>query len=196
MSKSENYQTLLRKLLPPGKLWNFESTSNFALLLLSLADSFSRVDDRALDLLEERDPRTSFELLPDWERICGIVPPVPSSIANRRNAVVAKLLGLGPLTKQFYVNLAETLGYTITIDDINTFNEFKVGISTVGQSLTNNPGGWPWAFSITVPIHTTRHFMVGSGTAGDPLVEFGDTAFEALIRKNIAAHANVIIQYQ
>lgn len=76
-------------LLPRGQAWPREIDSTLVLTVNGLANYWGYVDGRAADLLEtESDPRTTVELLPDWERNWGLPDPCfPSaqSITERQN---------------------------------------------------------------------------------------------------------------
>jgi hypothetical protein len=87
---ADAYARMMRHLLPPGKLWRHDSDSVLSKVLLASADEMERIDQRALDLIEEADPRTTTELLPDFERELGLV--AEGTLAERRARVVALLL--------------------------------------------------------------------------------------------------------
>ena len=67
---------------------------------------WGHVDGRAADLLEiESDPRTTVELLPDWERAWGLPDPCfpnATSIAERQNMLVLVMTLLGGQSRAFY----------------------------------------------------------------------------------------------
>lgn len=120
MSLAERYASMLRKLLPPGKAWEAEPGSVLASLLSALSLEPARVHERALQLIEEADPRTATELLPDHERMVGIDQDAcvqNATIAGRRAAVVAKRTADndGPSSTPRVTELAETTGYGIQI---------------------------------------------------------------------------------
>jgi uncharacterized protein YmfQ (DUF2313 family) len=154
-----------------------------------------RIDARASDLIREADPRSSTELLSDWEELTGlpgICGTIGDTIEDRRNQVVAKLTQLGKQNKQFFISLAATIGYTITVNDIEEYQEFKAG-SRAGDRLTN--GSWVYTFTIHAPAFTVRYFKAGANVAGDRLLEYGDELFECLISSNKPAHTEVIFTY-
>jgi hypothetical protein len=87
---AEAFARMFKALLPPGKLWRHDSDSVLSKVLLASADELERVDQRARDLIEESDPRTATELLPDYERELGLV--AEGTVEQRRARVVALLL--------------------------------------------------------------------------------------------------------
>lgn len=108
---------VLQALLPPGLAWPREADATLTKLLRALAYEFCRVKDRGQDLLSEIDPRTTLELLEDWERVFGLPDEcsTPTTIAGRRTALHGKMLGFGDPSEAYFVALALSLGYTITI---------------------------------------------------------------------------------
>ncbi|MDR3661593.1 MAG: DUF2313 domain-containing protein, partial [Mycobacterium sp.] len=71
----EQYQEQLRSLLPAGPAWDPEQVPEIQPVLLGIAQELARVDARAVDLLNEVDPVTVSELVPDWERVMNLPDP-------------------------------------------------------------------------------------------------------------------------
>lgn len=59
------------RLWPPGQFVTGPESVNFK-TMHALGEEMSRVDQRQIDLLEESDPRTTSELLPEWEAQYGL----------------------------------------------------------------------------------------------------------------------------
>lgn len=87
---AEAYQRVLSALLPPGKLWRLDSSSVLSKLLLGCADELARVDQRVRDMLNECDPSTAVELLPEYEAALGLV--AAATTAERQANIVALLV--------------------------------------------------------------------------------------------------------
>lgn len=81
---------VLKALLPPGRLWNLDPDSELSRTLAAAADELARIDARARTLLDEANPLTTTELLPDFERALGLASE--GSLAERRGRVVALLV--------------------------------------------------------------------------------------------------------
>ena len=114
-AKAEDYRRLLAALLPQGLIWPRDAESNLGRLLHSLAEELARIDARGGDLINEADPRTAFELLSQWEKVCGLpdeCSALSETLAARRGAVLAKLTALGGQTPDYFIELAATLGYS------------------------------------------------------------------------------------
>lgn len=86
---AEAYADMLVSLLPPGKLWRWTG-SVLRKLLLGSADELTRLDARVTDLLNEADPTTTLELLPEYERELKLDPA--ASADERRARIVARLV--------------------------------------------------------------------------------------------------------
>lgn len=71
------YREQLRKLLPVGKLWKPKSSGTLMKLLEAIGAEGCRIDDRGVDLVNESDPRTTDQLLAEWEGWLGIPDVCP-----------------------------------------------------------------------------------------------------------------------
>lgn len=112
---------LLKLLLPPESIdprapsISAELAAEGAALDIAMAS--------ADQLLDEADPRTTYALLTDWERVyglpesCVVAAGIAQTSAERRAALVAKEAMTGGQSRDFFIGLAATLGYTITITE-------------------------------------------------------------------------------
>ncbi|MBW1784813.1 MAG: DUF2313 domain-containing protein, partial [Deltaproteobacteria bacterium] len=111
----KKYSSLLKNLLPLGKAWeNVKNNSLFE----GLATELCRIEDRGVDLLREFGPLTTEELVEDWEALLGIpdeCTPEDQTLDERRIQINQKLGLVGGINAQFYIDLAASLGFTITI---------------------------------------------------------------------------------
>lgn len=186
---------LILRLLPPGVAWTRDQTSVLYKLAASIAEELCRIESRAVQLLVESDPRTTTELLEDWERVLGLPGDcvgLAGTIQERRANIVSKLIARSAQTKAFYVMLAATLGYTITVDDIIEYDAFHVE-EPLEQPIYGDE--WAHVFSITFPANVTREFRVDENSVEDRIVEFGDDLIECVIEDNKPAHSVVLFQY-
>lgn len=128
------YRHQLQALLPSGPAWPRDADADLTRTLDALAEELVRIDVRANTLIDEADPRTTSELLSDWERIAALPAAyvtAPQSEADRRQALHAKLTLLGGQMPDFFIELAAGLGITITIME---FRPARVGKSTIGAA--------------------------------------------------------------
>lgn len=175
---AEAYADQLEKLLPRGPLWRPEPGGVLANLLLAAADELARVDGRARDLLEEADPRTTSELLDDWERVAGLPDPCADPITDpdeRRAVLVAKLVGIGGINQADYVAVAADLGFHVEIEELHPW---AAGIGFAGGKLTNDAWAFVWY------VH-----------AGDDLSAAEQSKLECFLRPLAPAHTSVAFLY-
>lgn len=195
MSKVIFYKAQLQRLFPQGKLFKFFDGSNQDKLVAGIADELARIDDRGDKILQESDPRTTEELLPEWEEMLGLPDECGSNavtVQDRRNQILQKLKLLGGQSKALYVELAQQLGYDVSIEDVIEYQPFVAG-SRAGDRLTNGP--WQHTWAMIIPEFTVRPFVAGS-YAGERLVEFGDDLLECIITKYKPAQTIVLFIYE
>lgn len=192
---SSDYLAQLQALLPQGFAWPRQADAALTKLLLAWADELARIDGRAADLIEEADPRTTAELLVDWERVAGLPDPCVAALAGtqatmqRRATLVAKLTTIGGQSAAYYIALAARLGYTITITEHKTFTVR----SKVNDPLNDLP--WRFVFTVNAPLDTVRRFTVRSAVT-DPLAAWGNELLECVISRLKPAHTHVLFAYQ
>ena len=190
---SDDYKAMLSALLPHGTAWPRNSQSTLQKVLASLADEFGRADGRSVDLLAESDPRSSSELLSDWERVCGLPDPcvanIAQSVQQRRAAVEARLTSVGGQSREYYRAYAFRLGYEITIDE---FPPFVAG-SSAGDQVHNN--SWAHTWRINSGAVTVQDFRVGEAAVGEALRTWGNEALECALNKLKPAHTVLLFAY-
>ena len=140
----DNYGDAFLTLLPQGQAWPKRPGSTLDLACRGLAEYWGFVDSRAADLLEqESDPRTTIELLPDWERNWGLPDPcyeAPQTIGERQLALVMRMTMIGAQSREFFIEIAEMIGYDITISE---YRVFVVGMDRCGDSRVYADGTNP-----------------------------------------------------
>ncbi len=186
-----DYLAQLQALLPQGPAWPRESSANLTKLLRAMADEFVRIDGRASQLLEETDPRTTLELLADWERVAGLPDScvtASQTTAQRRAALHARLTTLGGQSAAYFIALAESLGYTVTITEFH--------LHTVEDDVDYPLYAAPWQFAwqVNAPQDTIGVFSVAD-TVDDPLAWWGNESLECVIGRLKPAHTHVLFAY-
>lgn len=146
----EDYGTAFLTLLPQGQAWPKYPGTTLDLACRGLAEYWGYVDGRAADLLEiESDPRKTTDrpeppppdgLLDDWERNWGLPDPCevypPETQEARQDELVYKMTLLGAQNRQFFIDLAERKGQTVTIRE---YAPYMCGVSWVGDSRNMDP---------------------------------------------------------
>lgn len=118
-----------------GTLGGLVASTKFGNFISVFSTEVWRFQNRIYDLYKESIPGLSVELLPDWERAAGIpnaciISVDDLTLEERQCNVHAKIFlrPSGGLTKQFYIDYAATLGFTIVITEFSTLSQpFLVG---------------------------------------------------------------------
>lgn len=179
---SDDYQSALLAYFPRGRVWQPGPDTPQTNLAKALAKSFQRVDASAISLLAGSFPATALELLPEWEESLGLPDNCTIgetyTIERRRQAVVSRLVGKGSLSKQFYIHLAKTLGYDITIEE---FRQARAGFSVCGEAI--NGDDWPFVWRVNAQQTTYVPARCGITYCGEPLATWGNKILECTIRQ-------------
>lgn len=191
----QSYVQQLQALLLLGKAWTREVGSTTTNLLTGIAQEFARVDARTDDLLNEADPRTTIELLDDWERVAGLPDPcvtIDQTIAQRHIALTSKLTMQGGQSRPYFIDMAASMFYpNATIDE---YEPFLCGINACGDALWTEDDRFIWQINLPSDGATT-YFSSGESGAGEPLQAWGDEAIECRINKFKPAHTKVVFAY-
>ncbi len=194
-ASAAEYLAHLQALLPPGAAWTREPDAVLTRILDAQAAGLARAHNRGLALLEEADPRTTVELLAEWERMCGLPDACSAGTAatlqERRAAVLARLTARGGQSKRYFVGLASAFGYAATVQE---FRPFRAGRARAGHALTNTDA-WRHAWRVHVGSASMRPFRAGASAAGEPLRRWGDAGMECVIRRRAPAHTLVTFAY-
>lgn len=193
------YAQQLRQLLPQGDAWAVPSGGALAGLLLGLAEELARIDARAGALLDEFDPRTTLELLPDWERVAGLPDTctgAPDNVGERQAALHQKLTRISAQNRAAYIEMAARVGYIIEIEEHRP--------ARMGMRIGERLGGPAWAFAWTVKVRPFDGWLeestfIAQARLGDRLGVrlrgFGALNLECLIRRAAPAHTIVLFAY-
>lgn len=183
-----DYEAHLLALRPAGPAWAPDDDR-----LDAAAEECARAHNRAVALVDEADPRTTTELLTDWERVAGLpdacTGPLPT-LAQRRAALVARLTSIGGQSRAYFIALAASLGYTVTITE---YRQFRTGIGRAGDR--SNGEEWLYAWRVGAPQFTVIDFRVGLSAAGEPLRSWGDKLLECVLNRMKPAHTQIIFTY-
>lgn len=196
------YAQQLASLMPRGRVWPEAGGPIWDQLLSSLAVEFRRVDARALQLLDEADPRTCGETLEDWERVLGLpdsCAPGNQTFTERRNAVVALLLAEGGASVGYFISLASSRGYTITITE---HRPFICARSSCGHQETPRPIGSPnvrLVWTVALQTNRLRYFQMGTGQSrcgvDTHLAITRADEIECLFERLKPAHTEIVFDY-
>jgi len=186
-----DYQAELLALLPRGGAWEMEPDSVLAGLHGAVAEELARIDGRAAALIEEMDPRTTFELLIDWERAFGLPDPctdAADTVPERQAVLHEKVTRIGGQSAAYYIALAARLGYAITITE---YRPHYVS-SPVDYPLYDDD--WWFVWQVNAPEETVTYHLVDGGV-DEPLADWGNDILECAIGRLKPAHTHVIFAY-
>lgn len=191
---ADDYRRQMQALLPRGRAWSLAPLAWLTRLLSAMAPEFARIHARVLDLIRESDPRTTIEMLAEWERALGLPDNCSNTLAptlqGRRDDVLTKLVSIGGQSRAYYIGVAARLGYVITIDE---FMPFDVRNGSVGDHVYSED--WHWVWRVNGPEVTIRHFNVGDSVVGDPLRSWGNSTLECRLNLIKPAHTIIIFSY-
>ena len=194
---AEEYGRQLLSLLPPGRIFPNDPGSTLRSFLDALGSAFADVEARSEELLDELDPRTTVQLLPEWENLLGL-PDECSGIAGtlqeRRDRVVQKLTDQPQQTVAYFIAVAAQLGYPdVTFEELGPF---ICGLSRCGDLLS---GADTDRFYFLVRVGTARvtYFRAGASRAGEKLGAFEQAAdLECVLNRIKPAHTVMIFSYE
>jgi uncharacterized protein YmfQ (DUF2313 family) len=190
---SADYLLQLQELLPQGPAWPRED-SYITRLLNGLSQELARVDGRALALASEADPRSTGELLADWERVtglpdeCAVAFGGEQSTAQRRAALLSRLTNLGGQSAAYFQTLAAAMGYTVTVED---FTQHTVE-DDVDHPLYSD--AWAFVWQVNGVLNEVTEITV-EDTVDDPIASWGSALLECVIDRLKPAHTNVLFSY-
>jgi uncharacterized protein YmfQ (DUF2313 family) len=142
-------------------------------------------------LLQEMFADKAYNLLTDWERVCGLTPDADDPLQSRRDAVIRKLRELGGLSRDYFITLAASIGWTITIDE---FQPFMAGWSRCGDALNIEEARWIWQVTAADPAYYS--FRSGLSCSGERLGwNPSSGALETLFNELKPAHTYVTFIY-
>lgn len=165
----ENHTDFLANFLPNGRLTHakFVESTNLRKYLKGKAAEFKRLNDLFVTFLSELDPRSTTLFIENWESAIKIPDnciPIASTIEDRRENVVLKLVSLSVQTEQDFKDLALTLGFTINFPT-DRFPPHSVPHSLKSIVTTNNFPPHAVPHTIFIPIDS-RFFVVITGNFG------------------------------
>lgn len=189
-----DYLSQQQALLPQGPAWPREPDALLTRLLDGFAEEFARADGRAGQLIDESDPRTTYELLADWERVaglpgeCALLVGLDLTVAQRQSALVAKLTERGGQSRAYFIALAARLGFEITITE---YHEWSVE-DDVEAPLSG--ADWNFAWQVDAPLSTVIDMTVESDVEM-PFAVWGNALLECALSKDKPAHTVVLFAY-
>ena len=187
-----DYYQQIKRLLPRGALWTgLEKDAVFSAYLEGEVAEKERINARACGLIDEADPRTTLELLSEWESFAGLPDKcggVLGTIPERQAALHRKLTWCGGQSAAFFVALAADYGQVISISEY----EIHTVISGVDAPLSGD--GWGYVWQVRSAATDVTSSTVCSGV-DVPLGTWGNRYLECIINRYKPAHVRAIYSY-
>jgi uncharacterized protein YmfQ (DUF2313 family) len=194
MALVQSYYSMLTALLPSGILWQqLQQDDVFIGLMQSMAEELARLHQREDDLLNEADPRTVYEMLPEWEAAYGLPDPCVGdslTLQQRLDLLYLKVINKGGQSKPFFIALAKALGYDITITE---FSPHSV-MSGVNQPIYGLAWRYVWLVNAIGQGGVKRYFSVKSGV-GEPLFVRDETTLQCMFNRFKPAQTRVLFNF-
>lgn len=187
-----DYRRQLQALLPLGMAWARSPGATLTRFLDGVAEEFARIDARISAIFEEADPRTTVELLGDWERIAGLPDNcsgvLRDTVQARRQDLLSKLSATGGQSPEYFIGVARSLGFEIRIEEPLPF---RIGETPIGTPIYDD--SWHHVWRVIAPETTVEFFDVSNSSVGEPLARWGNGALECRINHLKPAHT--IVQF-
>lgn len=190
MADNVQWAHVMRKLLPPGKLFDEMDTPPAVgagpvlwRMLKAFGWELKRFEQRVYQALVEMDPRTADETLEWWEKAYGLpdvrIPVLPTTLAGRRAAVALKVVMKGAQNAAAYSALCMACGWTLI--ECRRFWFYEP--FTCESECEAYVDGVDWACTV--------EFLVGGETVDSlPLADLTRT-----LKWTMQAHANCLVTY-
>lgn len=184
---AKDYCQALLHLLPPGKVYSRNDQGDMQAALQAMAEEFAIIDARVDNLLDEADPRTALEMLPDWERVLDL--DELDTVAERRLAIESKLTEVGGQSRAYFIALALSLGYIITITEFRPFT----CETAIDQGIYEDDCRFTWQVNMAEAV--TVWESTCQSPCNEPLRSWGNAELEAAINAKKPAHTTAIFAY-
>lgn len=203
----DNYAQAMVDLLPQGRAWNKFPDSNLYQTIAALIGSYARNDaasvgdtasafgssQRATDVLSDTMPywnqlgaASVYELLDEWELTLGLPDDCAGdnpTIDQRIKSAVARFIALGGQSIAYYKAFANTLGYTITVEE---FAPFRADVSVADDTLGDEQLWFTW--QIGTPDDGSWLFEADINTSDEALGGDANTVIECEMERVKPAH--------
>lgn len=167
---------------------------NFDEILNAIAKSLADFEASLERLINEIDPRTAIDFLPDFERVLGPDPCGRDldnpTISQRQKLAHQRWTTSGGQSIPYLIDVAKKLGVDIEIEE---FWPTQAGQMQAGQELI--PDGEQFVWRVKLTLNGYEKFVSGDGQAGDPLGSFITSGIECELRRIAHAHTTVVFSY-
>jgi uncharacterized protein YmfQ (DUF2313 family) len=188
-----DYAEKFKALLPSGRVWPKDDSSVLSSVSAALMPAYERNNDAAAFLLFDAFPGQSVQLLPEWESTLGLPDPCTGPLATIQQqdaAVLAKFVGTGGQSPDYFIAVAAALGWTITITE---FLPFEADVGHAEDPLWDESGAYTW--QVNAPLVTTYWFEADVSSADSPLASWGNLPLQCTLQRIAPAHTYLLFAY-
>ena len=198
-----DFRDMALQLLPNGPAWPRDSESEWGLLFEALLPECVRIQSTINALVDEMSPVSSTLIFDEWEAEYGLPEKCITQLprfGQRRGAVEDRHTAIGRQDRQFFIDLAASIGFVITIDE---FNESNPGPSATfyverenGNLVGIDPTGedWNYIWRINAPLEAAN-FREYPEEYGRPYVSYNNELLECTLRSYAHDHRILIFSY-
>lgn len=192
---AEGYLEMLQALLPRGPAWPRGPDAVLTRLLAAVAGELAALDRAGEALLDEIHPGSTYDLLPDWERVLGLPDrcsgALSGTITGRRSVVVQALRRQSDMTPAAYVAIARDMGYATDVVERDQATARRVaGVDTSGER-------WRHVWWLRVQTGSRVRYFDTLSHVGTALASrVRDAELECRIRRAAPAHTYPVIVYR
>lgn len=190
--QAADFLAALQAMMPRGKVWPRDADAVQTQALDGHAKPFATHSARANNLLVDAFPASTEELLPEWEETLGLPDPCAGeapTIQLRQAQVLARFTAIGGQSAAYFISLAATLGYEITITQ---FAPFRFG-ETFERPLYGV--AWAFAWQVNAPTFSVERFQFGVDTFGDPFSYWNNNVLQCELQRYAPAHTYLLFNY-
>jgi len=208
----ESYADALTALMPRGKGWPEARGPNWRALMLALAPELRRMDVEAATVIEEADPRTAVETIPDYERVLDLPDAClgePEGIDERRALVIALLLMKGGASPPYFEALGASFDRPCEVSEEFAFvcgtsgagDGLAAEVDTLqagadcGSFLSDLAAPFQWWITSEASWASRVYADEDGAEAGALLLDFGDARLECLVERFKPDHTRVHHEY-
>lgn len=186
-----NTLNLFRSLMPPG---SYDVNGKYVSAALGAeANLMDDVKASARRVLGSITPFYASMTLADWERVYDVVPRDGATQQERRQNVLVKMAATGGLSIPYFISLAASLGYVITITEPRAF---QAGVNRAGDRLFIEGIRWVWQVNVLGSNTPKYRFRAGASAAGEPLLAFGVSILESTFKDLKPAFTDCYFTYE
>ena len=187
------YREQIHALLPAGRAWPEEADTTLDALVRAMAAQVAEVDRSASNLLTEILPNTTFNLLPDWERVAGlpdICSVLGSTITIRRASLLEKLVTKPNLNVTEFERIGRTFGATITVEELDQARADAI------VNLDTADGRWRFVWWIGIPLSADLRYLRMTSRVNERFATFDrNTELECRLENAAPAHTELVVGY-